>query len=255
MIRRASNWLPAIVAGIVVYFAHAQPPAFSFEVASVKVTPLPPPNGRLIATDTDPGMVRYSNVTLRNLIAIAYRFDSRLVRGGQAWLDTEHYEVAAKAPSGTPKERVPLMLQTLLLERFKLAAHREKREQRVYFLAVERHGSKLKEAPPEEDQDPQHVRGDRAPVQILPGRISGHAAPVASLASALALVAGYQVVDHTHLSGVFDFNLSWTPENSNGTGPELFTAIQEQLGLKLESGKDQVEMLVIDHADRIPTDN
>jgi uncharacterized protein (TIGR03435 family) len=231
----------------------AQPPA-SFEVATVKLVH-PSAHPGMIAVDTDPGMVRYSNVTLQTLIGVAYRFDSRLIVGGPAWLDRELYEVSAKLPPGTPKARVPAMLQSLLAERFKLALHRETKEERVYFLVIGKNGPKLKKATPPDDSDTQQIRGEHLPMQMLPDRIIGHAVPLGSLTGALAHPAGYQVVDHTGLAGLFDINLKWTPENSKNAGPDLFLAIQEQLGLKLEPGKGPVETLVIDRAERIPTEN
>lgn len=228
-----------------------------FEVASVK--PAPPRAGTagFTAMDTDPAMVRYSNVSLKILIAIAYRFDSKLIQGGPTWLDDQPYDLAAKLPPGTAKDRVPAMLQTLLMERFKLAVHRETKEQRVYFLRVGKNGPRLKEAqkPAAEDPDVQQVRGDRLPVSIFRSRIVGHAMPMQQLAGALASPAGLQVVDRTGLVGAFDIDLKWTLEDSNGTGPSLFTALQEQLGLRLEPGKAAVEMLMVDHAERTPTEN
>jgi uncharacterized protein (TIGR03435 family) len=183
------------------------------------------------------------------------RFDSRLVLGGPAWLDDQLYDLTAKLPPGALKDRVPVMLQTLLAERFKLAVHRETKEQRVYFLVVAKNGPKLKETLAADDQGVQQLRGDRLTVQLVRGGIMGHSMHMGALAASLADVAGYQVVDHTALTGMFDINLKWTPEDSKGIGPDLFTAIQEQLGLKLESGKAPVEMLMIDHAERIPSEN
>jgi uncharacterized protein (TIGR03435 family) len=202
-------------------------------------------------------MVRYSNVTLRLLIAIAYRFDSRLVQGGPDWLDDQLYDLAAKLPPGTSKDRIPAMLQTLLAERFKLAVHSETREQRVYFLVVGKNGPKLKESqkPADESSNVQQVRGDRMPVSIFRNRIVGHDMPMRQLASVLASRAEYQVVDRTGLAGSFDIDLKWTPEDNDGTGASLFTAIQEQLGLRLEPGKGPVETLVVEHAERTPTQN
>jgi uncharacterized protein (TIGR03435 family) len=109
---------------IVGILAQAQPVP-TFEVASVKAAPARTGTARFIAMDTDPAMVRYSNVTLRNLIAIACGFDSTLIQGGPALLDDQPYDLAAKLPPGTSKDRVPLMLETLLAERFRLAVHRE----------------------------------------------------------------------------------------------------------------------------------
>jgi len=243
-----------VLFGITAISAHAQP-APAFEVASVKASPPRAGTAGFIAMDTDPAMVRYSNVTLKLLIAVAYRLDSRLVQGGPAWLDDQPWDLAAKLPAGTSKDRVPAMLQTLLVERFKLAVHRETREQRVYFLVAGKNGPKLKVAQKADEQDVQQVRGDRPAAQILPGGIMGHSMAMGTFAGSVAHVVGYQVVDHTGLTGTFDIDLRWTPEDSKGTGPSLFTAIQEQLGLKLEPGKAPVEVLLVDHAERTPMEN
>jgi uncharacterized protein (TIGR03435 family) len=245
--------LLAVLAGAAALLAQANPPHFSFELATVKVAPQ---NGGLIAMNTDPAMVRYSNITLKNLIAMAYRTDSRLIVG-PGWLDSEYYEIAAKLPPETPQARIPLMLQTLLAERFNLALHRETKEQRVYFLVTGKNGPKLKPAAPVDGQqkDTRQIDGYHLTVQLFPGGIRARATSLATFAATLANVAGYRVVDHTRLDGAFDIDLRWTPENSNGTGPDLFTAIQEQLGLKLEPGRGPVEILLIDDADRIPVDN
>jgi uncharacterized protein (TIGR03435 family) len=243
-----------VLLGITAISAHAQP-APAFEVASVKASPPRAGMAGFIAMDTDPAMVRYSNVTLKLLIAFAYRFDSPLVQGGPAWLEDQPYDLAAKLPAGTSKDRVPAMLQTLLVERFKLAVHRETTEQRVYFLVVGKNGPKLKAAEKADEQDVQQVRGDRLALQIVRGGIMGHSIAIGSFAGSLAPVVGYQVVDHTGLTGTFDIDFTWTPDDSKGTGPTLFTAIQEQLGLKLEPGKAPVEVLLVDHAERIPMEN
>lgn len=243
----------AVVLGLGTLFAQEQPPKPSFEVARVKLAASSRGGGPLIAVDTDPAMVRYANITLKNLIAIAYQFDSRRIRGGPAWLDNELYEVAAKLPLETSKDRVPLMLQTLLTESFRLVVRRETRPESVYFLVIGKNGSKLKETAPE-STDTHQIRG-RAPIQILPGRLTGHAVTVSAIASSLALAAGKDVMEHTQLTGTFDFDLRWTPENSSGDAPDLFTAVQEQLGLRLEPKKAPVEILVVDHAERIPVEN
>ncbi len=227
----------------------------AFEVASVKVAAQRTGTASLIATDTDPAMVRYSNITLKILIAIAYRFDSRLIRGGPAWIDDQLYDLAAKLPAGASQDRVPVMLQALLAEKFKLAVHRETKEQSVYFLVQGKTGPRLKQAQSTDDQSVQRLRGDHPPIQITHSGILGHSMDMGTFAATLAHVAGHQVVDHTGLTGLYDINLTWRPEDDKDFAPELFTVIQEQLGLKLESGKGPVEMLVIDHADRDPGQN
>ena len=127
----------------------------------------------------------------------------------------------------------------------------------MYFLLVGKNGPRLKETqqPAAENPDVQQMRGDRLPVAIFRNRIVGHAMPMQQLAGALASPAGLEVVNRTDLVGAFDVDLKWTPEDRNGTGPSFFAAIQEQLGLRLEPGKASVEMLIVDHAGRTPTEN
>jgi uncharacterized protein (TIGR03435 family) len=140
------------------------------------------------------------------------------------------------------------MLQSLLADRFKLRLHYETREQPIYELVVAKGGLKLKPLPP--DQRPgggRFVRGEIA----LNGR------SVATLAHFLTQFAGRSVVDKTSLAGNYDIDLKWTPDDQQGTpdaGPTLFTALQEQLGLKLISAKGPVQVLVVDHAER-PSEN
>jgi uncharacterized protein (TIGR03435 family) len=230
-------------------------PAPAFEVATIKAAPARTGTAALIALDTDPAMLRYANVSLKILISMAYRFDSRLIQGGPSWLDEQAYDLSAKLPPGVPKDRVPAMLQTLLEERFKLAVHREMKEQRVYFLVVGKNGPRLKKAETPEENDPQQVRGDHMPVAMLPGRLVARGITVGTLAGVLAHITGIQVTDHTELSGLFDIDLRWTPDNSSDGGASIFTALQEQLGLKLETGKGPVETLLVDHAERNPIEN
>jgi uncharacterized protein (TIGR03435 family) len=240
--------------GIPAILAQSQSP-LAFEVASVKAAPERAGQAALIAMDTDPAMVRYSNVSLKILIAMAYRFDSRLVQGGPAWLDEQPYDLTAKLPPGVSKDRVPEMLRTLLAERFHLVLRRETKEQRVYFLVVAKNGAKLTKARSAEGKDLDQVRGDHPPSQITSGGIMGHSMTMRTLAGNLAILLKTQVVDHTGLTGTFDIDLRYTPEESKDPGPSLFAAIQEQLGLKLETGKGPVEVLVVEGAERIPTGN
>jgi uncharacterized protein (TIGR03435 family) len=170
-------------------------------------------------------------------------------------MDSDYFDVVGKLPAGAMRDQVPAMLRTLLQESLKLAVHRENKEQRVYFLVAGKNGSRLRSSTPPPDSDVQQVRGDHPPIQLLPGALTGRAVPISAVASSLALPVGYTVVDHTGLRGFFDIKLTWTPENRQGEGPDIFTAIQEQMGLRLEPGKAIVETLVIDHAEREPVEN
>jgi uncharacterized protein (TIGR03435 family) len=223
--------------------AHAQSTP-TFEVASVKVSPPRRGTDRYTTMDTDPAMVRYSNITLSNLIAIAYRYDSNLIViperfGGGS------YDVAARLPAAASKDKVPEMMQTLLAERFKLVVHRESRDEKVYYLTIARNGPKLKPARPE-----------GGPNSITLNGIFGRAMPISMLAASLTRpLEGTRVIDKTGLEGNFDIELRYVPPNSKEPGPDVVAALQEQLGLKLAAGKSPIERIIVDHAEKIPTEN
>ena len=183
-------------------------------------------------------MVRYSNITLVNLLANAYHIDSARI-SGPAWIDETPYDIQAKLPAGTPKDQVPGMLKTLLTERFKLTVHKEMKEQKAYLLVVGKNGPKLKDGRPDGGQN-----------QMLPGRLMGANMPMGMLAALLSRFAGYPVVDKTGLPGAYDIDLKVAKDNS-----DVAAALQEQLGLKLETGKAPVETLVIDRAEKVPIEN
>ena len=162
------------------------------------------------------------------------------------------------------------MMQSLLADRFKFAAHRETRELPVYALMLAKNGSKLKEAIPENSYPngikDEQGRGVAGMMRITPGHIEGQAIPIANLLGVLTQVTGRTVVDRTGLTGKYDISLQWTPDepqtlptaadganrepSQESSGPSIFTAIQEQLGLRLESAKGPVEGLVIDHVEK-----
>jgi uncharacterized protein (TIGR03435 family) len=141
------------------------------------------------------------------------------------------------------------MLQKLLEERFKLAVHREGKEQRAYFIVLGKGTPNLKrvDTAAEDSQDAQHVNGNSLQGEVVPGGLMVRSVTMPGLAAALASVTGYQVIDHTGLTGAFDVSLTWKADDGQADGPDLFTAIQNQLGLKLESGKTSVDTLVVDH--------
>ncbi len=287
------------------------PPAF--DVASVKPAP-PPTDGRIMRRlGGDPGMVNYSNVTLKMMIARAYDVKDYQVSGPD-WLESEGYDVVAKVPPGTPKEQIPQMLQTLLAERFKLALHRETKTLPMYALVVGKNGSKLKEAEPEAPGDgaggPAAPTGGSGPAYAAVGgrgkTLSGPGGPtgninmnfgpkgrqmsgkmtMAQLANALGNLTGKPVTDLTEMKGVYEVELNWMPDDreqggmglgkmaamgapppagagdasphaneASDSGPSIFAALQEKLGLKLDPRKGPVEILVIDRAEKVPTEN
>jgi bla regulator protein BlaR1 len=235
-----------------------QEPKLSFEVATVKpADPNSPysfrqlPGGRWVAT----------NVPLRDLIASAYAVPTPRMAGGPGWLDSDRFTIDAKPAAPLPpwpesNKQLSLMLQSLLEDRFKLAVHWEKKEAAVYDLVAAKGGPKLKEA----DAD------EKSGFGMERGRIKSLALPLGYLASNLAYLLGRPVNDKTGLSGNYDYTLAYTPDAAQAAavgppgadaapppdpnGPSIFTALQEQLGLRLESAKGPVEVLVIDHAER-----
>jgi uncharacterized protein (TIGR03435 family) len=198
------------------------------------------------------GQVVFENVPLRECIGFAYGIvDQDYAISGPAWLNSERYDIVAKAPADTPRERVLLMLQALLAERFKLELHRESKELRVYALVVAKGGPRL-----------QPASGVEGSFNFRSGHILGRALSMSELANRLAgpvFKLGIPVVDSTGLTGTFDFTLDWAPDDApvenTAVRPSLFTAIQEQLGLKLEPSKSAVSVWVVDHAERTPVKN
>jgi len=200
--------------------------------------------------------------TALDLIRFTYGIEEAHLLGGPMWLESTRYEVLAKAPKGATNADVQPMLRALLADRFKLLAHHEIREQPVYDLVIAKNGPKLQEAKPAEGSDPGGTVESRA------GQIAAKNVVVSQLVTRLTQTLGRTVVDKTEgLKGKYDFMLIWAPDEAgsspssasssappNSTGPSIFTAIQEQLGLKLEPAKGPVDCLVIDHLEQ-PSEN
>jgi uncharacterized protein (TIGR03435 family) len=237
----------------------AQQPAPAFEVASVK----PNASGEIEGSiGPRPGGYAATNIPLRLLIIRAYELRSFQVAGGPGWIDGERFDVTARAPEGTPPNQVFSMLRTLLAERFKLVAHTEKREQPVYALVTARAdgrlGPKLKASTLNCAEQPS--QGDRCAMggsfTGSGGTLKGVGQPLSVLATHVSTAVDRIVQDRTGLAGGFDFELAWSGGGLKPTAgtaselPSVFTALQEQLGLKLEPWRGPVEVLVIDSAER-----
>jgi uncharacterized protein (TIGR03435 family) len=246
----------------------------TFEVATIRRSdpkkPLPP------SIKFVPGRFEASNVTLNDLIAMA--FDTRQqISGGPGWIDSEKFDIVAKEDKNVmahlnqlgPEqkgEQYRSMIQELLTDRFKLSVRREKKELTTYTLLLAKGGSRLKpgvldpKLPANIPQARINVRG--------PGFWEGHNTNTALLVKMLSSqseLGGRLVIDKTGLSGTYDFTLKWTRESaaidSQPSGPEaqetlpqLFTALQEQLGLRLANAKAPVEIIVVEHAE-LPSEN
>jgi uncharacterized protein (TIGR03435 family) len=223
----------------------------AFDVASVKRLP-PPPGGVLSSMKLEPGRLTCSNVNLRKLIVQAYGVkDFQL--SGPDWLNSEIYDIAATMPPATSTDQVLPMLQSLLAERFQLKLHRETKEVPMYALVVGKTGLKIKEG-----------EFGHSSTSASPGHLTAQKIPLSKLADFLSNQLGSPVTDLTGMKGFFDFTLEWAPDARPGEaggasdstpGASIFTAVQEQLGLKLEARKGPVEILVIDHVEKIPTGN
>jgi uncharacterized protein (TIGR03435 family) len=223
-----------------------------FEVATIK--PAPPQSGERthtrMSSDTETGKLTYSNVNLKEVIGKAYEIPQYQISGPD-WLETDRFDVVAKFPPRSPAEQLPLMLQALLADRFKLTLHRETKELPVYALTVAKGGPKFK------------TSETASGITTNSNRTQWHVVAKGSMerfAEFLTREAGRPVLDKTGLTGTYEMTLDWAPDgapvaNDAAPLPSLFTALQEQLGLKLVFTKGPVETLVVDHVDRIPTEN
>lgn len=231
----------AIVIVLIPVGAFAQPTGHppAFEVASIN--PSDPADVGNQAFASPGGRFTGINATLKSLMRYAYSLQDYQVVGASGWMDSAGYDIKAKAESDTVRDFRP-MVQTLLADRFQLKFHRETKELPVYLLVVGKNGPNL-----------HAVSKAGIGVGMGRGRFNGRGADMQTLASVLSGQLGRLVFDRTGISGFYDFLLTFEPDDNRTTdtaGPSLFTALQEQLGLKLESQKGQVETLVIDHAER-----
>jgi uncharacterized protein (TIGR03435 family) len=254
----AIAWL---LAATVVAAQTPRPTFDAFEVATIKPTPPDWRGGRFaVMQSTDQFAAR--SFTLRHLVAAAYQLNPRAIAGGPAWIETDPYDILAKTPGGirpTVDEQMA-MLRQLLTDRFQLSFHREEKELAYYALVVAKGGPKMKSAAVP-DGAPSLVN------RIYPDRVALPArnATMPLLAAMMQRsILDRPVLDRTGLTGAFDFDLEWTPDESQFEGrirapaeptkPALFTAMQEQLGLRLEPARGPVAVLVIDRVER-PSEN
>jgi uncharacterized protein (TIGR03435 family) len=225
-----------------------------------------------------------TNVSPKTLIQTAYGIREDLISGAPGWTDSARYDFEAKVAGAdvdalkklTPEQRRS-MLQPALADRFKLKAHTETKQLPVFELVLAKNGSKLKEATPG-DSYANGIKGpDGVPrggmMRMGRGELTGQGLPISSLVSMLSQELHQTVIDKTRLTGKYDFELAWTPDQGSdpmfkgpegaqprtdsapdASGPSIFTAIQEQLGLRLQSSKGPVETLVVDHIE-MPSEN
>jgi uncharacterized protein (TIGR03435 family) len=230
----------------------AQTPAF--EVASIKPNRSGSGDSSIRRTA---GQITMENVSLRKWILYAYGIpdDRDYAISGPSWLQSESFDMAAKWVGEPSREQTQMMLQNLLAERFKLQLHKETRPAAGYALVVAKGGPKIKAEEPGQSR-----------TNGRPGHLEATKVTLQKLADVLAKLTGQPVANETGLTGSFSFTLEWTPDETQrfGIAPDsptapsgatLFSALQEQLGLKLEGRKTAVEVLVVDRIERTPTEN
>jgi uncharacterized protein (TIGR03435 family) len=278
--------LAGLVIAIPIFSQKPDAPRPSFEVATIKpntsaelrIAILAQPGGRFIAT----------GVSLRLLMGYAYGVRDFQISGGPSWVPSDRWDITARAEEGSippgprdPNTPDPLALRTqsLLEDRFQLKFHRETKELPVYELTVAKGGTKLHLSEdqnplrPPERGDPPFQRGGPMPrgnMRMGRGSLEATAVPIANFVRAMSQQLGRTVMDKTGLTGLYDIKLEWTPDPIQGgafplpagveppapdpSGPSIFTAIQDQLGLKLDGSKGAVEVLVIDSVQK-PVEN
>lgn len=249
--------------------APASPPAAptAFTVASIK--PDRSGDNRFMLRPLPGAGLTATGVTLKMLIMTAYGVAAYQIEGAPSWTGTERWDIEAKTEGFQgllPRDQFAVLLRGLIEDRFRLKTRRETKKMPIYALLVAKNGPKLKPRP-----------GDASAAKPLMQFGNGSAtftdSSVASLAGQLTLSLGRPVVDRSGIQGSYDFTLEWTPAPDEGgpqtiglppraepprpavsNGPSIFTALQEQLGLRLESRKGPVDILVIDHVER-PSEN
>jgi len=295
----------------------------TFEVAAVKPA-APQAQGRfMIGTrggpgTPDPERLTLTNVNLKQILANAYDVKQYQIQG-PSFLDTDRFDITAKIPKGATKEQARIMMQNLLVERFKMSLHREKKEFPIFGLVVGKNGPKMKESeeapaavaggadgppPPPPPPPGGHLEMGRDGFPKMPPgagrggimimmmngrfRMQANGQTMKGLADMLSNHLGRAVIDETRLTGKYDFTLDYAPEEGQmrgpmgmlpmppqqhadvpaagpgagpapagpaDSGPNLVTAVQEQLGLKLESKKGPLDLIVIDRIEKVPTEN
>lgn len=215
--------------------------SLEFEVASIKPTPRGSGN---TAMGFEPGgRFRATGAPLNALIQLAYGVKDFQVSGRPKWADSESYDVVAKPAAGVTlnRDQLKVAIQALLADRFKLKFHRETRDLPIYSLVVGKNGPKLTK----------NIDAPGPEGTIRSGQLKGSKISMSIFADMLAQLLDRAVRDDTGISGDFDVKLDWGPgQTADVDGPSIFTALQEQLGLKLNVRKGVVEILIIDSAER-----
>ncbi len=239
--------------------AQVVPATQSFDVASIHINNSETDGHHHIISDPAESRFRTVNLSLRDLVQFAYGVPDSQILGGPTWLDSIMFDIDAKSdpsvdaelralPPEQARHQKQLMVQSLLADRFELKVHQETRQLPVYALVVAKDGPKFK---------PSQINGTTIDTGRAHLHIAGSDDTIGILARELAQLLGRVVVNQTGLSGRYDLSLRWTPDDAAASAssspdipPDIFTAIQEQFGLKLESTKGPVPVLVIDSVEK-----
>jgi uncharacterized protein (TIGR03435 family) len=255
--------LTASSVGVVAQAPAARPKFDAFDVATIKPVEPNAKAGRFITMQGNNRFVG-KDYTLKLLIAAAYSLNPQTISGGPGWIESDHYDITAVTPGEVrpTHEEQMTMLRSLLVERFKLTFHREQKEFSIYALEVAKGGPKLNASAADAAAPP-----TVGPAQVSPKYVSLPArnATMGDFATLMQrAILDKPVVDKTGLAGRYDFDLQWAPDETQFGGElkiptqtesaPLFTAIQEQLGLKLQATKGPVEALVVDKVERPSAD-
>lgn len=258
---------------------NASGPAPKFEVASIR--PVAPGTGFIPSRSLPGGAVDLHNVTVQELMVNAWHVFPYQIRGAPAWLRTAGYDISAKPETAAKPGEVNLMLQELLKDRFELAIHHETKNLAIYALVKAHKDGTLGPALVESKEGgcvvripgtlpprPDPAKPATRPCGLLmmrPRKLSGAAVPIVVLAEQFALRLGRTVLDMTGLKGNYDIDLEWTSDEGalpflegspdpvpppDPQGQTILAALKEQLGLKIESRKAPVNVIVIDHVER-----
>lgn len=270
-------------------FGQNQPPRAEFEVASVKKSATPEPGQYNMGLHIDGAMVSCTYLSLKSYISMAYQVPDTRINGPE-WLDSERFDIVAKLPTGG-RDQLRAMIQSLLADRFKLVLHKGSKEFPVYALVVGKNGPKLKESSPDPEIESAaaksnvnvDVAGGRGGtvVNFGPGsyisyglnKFEAKNVALANLVDSISRFVDRPVVDMTNLSGRYDLTLEYSIEElrnlvrASGTDPRQIPDIPgtdptisifgslEAVGLRLEPRKAPLEVLMIDHIEKTPTEN
>ena len=250
---------------LLMFAAIAGVSAQSFEVASIK--PNAASDNRVMIRMEPGGRFNATGISVKALIGLAFNVRDYQVVNAPGWLGAERFDVSAKAPEGmgdrVPMDQIRPMVRALLEERFQLKTHNDTKEMSIYALVVGKNGHKLTPA--------QAQAGQRGMMTMGRGALNANGIGMPQFAQMLSQQLGQTVLDKTGLSGEFEIKLTWTPEvghagglagppspdaapPTDNSGPTIFPAVQEQLGLRLESTKGPVQMIVIDKVEK-PSEN